>query len=226
MPRPEIICHMAASLDGRLLSGRWPFEGEALLAVYEGTAERLEADGWIVGRVTMESFVPSGAPKATATPAPRDDLIAAPEAEGIAICFDRQARLKPESGEIDGDHLVLVLSQAASEDHVNDLVRRGVSVVFAGDDGNDISGALARIGDAFGARRLLLEGGGCINGAFLAAELIDETSTLVVPVIDGQQGIPAIYEHTEGAGATGLEALSSEVVGEGIVWLRHRVSRG
>lgn len=229
MKRPVIICHMITSLDGRLKPGRWPFSIEAIMTVYDRAAEQLDADGWIVGRQTMADYIPSGkaAAKQASQQAPRsrEDRICGKPGTQIAICFDRQGCLRPEKGEMEGDHLVLALPECVSDAHVDDLVARGVSVVFAGPDGGDLSGALTRIGAAFGAERLLLEGGGRINGVFLAADLIDETSTLVLPVIDGLQGSPAIYGQTAEDPARRLELMSSETLEDGTVWMRHRMVR-
>lgn len=52
--RPKIICHMVASIDGRLRYQRWskPASGidpDTLDGHYEKTADRFDADGWMVG---------------------------------------------------------------------------------------------------------------------------------------------------------------------------------
>ncbi|AMN56291.1 riboflavin deaminase [Labrenzia sp. CP4] len=225
MQRPFIICHMITSLDGRLLPGRWPVSEEEVMTAYESAAERLDSDGWIVGRRTMEDFIASAEPCISTGPVPRPDLIAGSSGNKVAICFDRSGRLRPETGDLDGDHLVIVLSERVADDHVQDLNARGISVFFAGAEGTDLSGALTRISEAFDCRRLLLEGGGTLNGAFLAADMIDETSTLVFPVIDGQSGIPAIYEHTQPCDARRLELISSSTFDDGTIWIRHKVIR-
>jgi hypothetical protein len=64
--RPRIICHMVSSIDGRLLADRWtpPAAGSSTDIVhrtYEQVAARFEADGWIVGRRTMENFAQGAA---------------------------------------------------------------------------------------------------------------------------------------------------------------------
>ncbi|MFD2175046.1 dihydrofolate reductase family protein [Rhodobacter lacus] len=226
MSRPKIICHMLTTLDGRLEPERWPYSVEQLLAVYDPVAARLEADGWIAGRCTMEHYLPVGTPALEPVARPQADRIEDRAGRKLGIAFDRTGRLHPESGDLGGDHLVLVVSERVSPAHVDALVARGVSVVFSGPEGNDIAGALARIGAAFGVSRLLLEGGGEINGAFLAAGVIDETSTLLYPVIDGLAGQAAIYDHRAELPAQALELLSVEALEDGIVWLRHRVKRG
>ena len=60
--RPYIICHMLGSLDGKILSSRWPKIGNGNL--FEKYGSQIAADGWIVGRKTMAEF-------SSKTPAPQ-----------------------------------------------------------------------------------------------------------------------------------------------------------
>lgn len=226
MNSPYIICHMITSLDGRLLPQRWPSSMETVMAVYERTADTFDVAGWIVGRRTMQEILPSGEVADLVAPVSRNDWIGPKEAAaGICICFDRFGRIKPHSGDVNGDHLVIVLSEQVSNHHVDMLKSRGVSVFFAGADGSAIREAITRIADAFSSQRLLLEGGGELNGAFLAADLIDETSTLVFPVIDGEKGMPAIYDSGTRQAPREIELISAETIEDGVVWLRHRINR-
>ncbi|MCA0919291.1 dihydrofolate reductase family protein [Pseudooceanicola nanhaiensis] len=229
MTRPHIICHMITTIDGRLLADRWPCEEKELLEIYDAAAARLDADGWIVGRATMEAhYLEAADPAPPEGIGPRDDRIAADHdaRSDIGICIDRTGRLRPESGEIDDAHLVMVLGETVPRAHVEMLVERGVSVVFLGSGEGALADALTRIARAFGARRLILEGGGEINGAFLAEGLIDETSTLIYPLVDGQGGIPAIYEHRGATEVRSLELIAVETLDKGCVWMRHRVLAG
>lgn len=50
------------------------------------------------------------------------------------------------------------------------------------------------VGEHFGIRRLLLEGGGHIKGAFLQADLVDKVSLLLVPGIGGRHEIPSVFD--------------------------------
>src|SRR5436189_3392146 len=54
-PRPRVICHMAASVDGRIVADKWP-DAPAGLREYEQIHASYAADGWRCGRVTMEPF--------------------------------------------------------------------------------------------------------------------------------------------------------------------------
>ncbi|MGI3166263.1 dihydrofolate reductase family protein [Pseudooceanicola sp. 200-1SW] len=226
MTPPHIICHMITSLDGRLATERWPVSEETLLEIYDQAAAEIAADGWIVGRATMAEFMQTGAPGISETPRPRPDQPGRAAGRRLGICFDRLGRLRPEGEDLEGDHLVLVLSEQVSDAHVAYLTGMGISVFFSGPEGDALGPALARIGAAFGVHRLLLEGGGQLNGAFLAAGLIDETSTLIYPVVDGQGGVPAIYDHGGATTAGALELISTQTRDHGVVWLRHRLARG
>jgi 5-amino-6-(5-phosphoribosylamino)uracil reductase len=69
-----------------------------------------------------------------------------------------------------------------------------------------------------------------MNGAFLAAGLIDAVSTLICPAIDALSGVSSIYEHdgppgSHPAAGTHLHLVGSETLDGGVVWLRHEVVR-
>ena len=87
---------------------------------------------------------------------------------------------------------------------------------------------MATLGETFGVRTLLLEGGGIINGAFLKAGLIDEVSLLVSPALDGLAGVPTIFEYhgeldERPAAGKALRHCHTETLEGGTVWLRYSV---
>lgn len=101
-----------------------------------------------------------------------------------------------------------------------------MSYLFGGRTKIDLAKVLDKLAKQFGIRRLLLEGGGKINGTFLAANLIDELSILVAPIADGGIGTPALFDAKEGRGpARRLRLLSVKKVRGDIVWLRYSVRR-
>ncbi|WP_432695190.1 RibD family protein [Marinobacterium sp. YM272] len=232
--RPKIICHMITSLDGRLLPARWtdPADGgiwDLIETHYEPAAAKLNAQGWIVGRKTMAEYIGQEEhPAFLDTPVERTNHVAEPGARQLAIAIDPQGRLRPESGDLEGEHLVLVLSQQVSDEALARLREAGVSYLFAGPQGDQLEPALEALGDAFSIERLLLEGGGITNGAFWAAGLIDEFSMLICPTLDGLKGVPSIVDCASsdldlpGAGQA-LRLKSSETLEGGVVWLRHQV---
>ena len=87
---------------------------------------------------------------------------------------------------------------------------------------------MAQLADVFGVKKLLLEGGGRINGAFFKHRLIDEFSTLIFPAVDGMAGRETIvdYEGADGerpGAGQSLRLIGCETLDGGMIWLRHRV---
>ena len=115
-----------------------------------------------------------------------------------AIALDRKGRLHLNTGRANGDAIVIVLTTRVADAHLAELRRDGISYLFAGDDDINLPLALDRLAREFGIRRLLLEGGGGINGAFLDAGLIDEISLMVLPLADGTCGAPTLFDRPQG----------------------------
>lgn len=224
---PYVICHMLSSVDGKI-------DGAALQAVtgsgeYEATGARLEGDAWICGRTTMQQhFAESGSFVSTSRRAAGPQPVyVARRAESYAIAVDTTGKLLWSGSEIDGDHLICVLSEQVPEDYLAMLRHKGISYVVSGADAVDLAQAVNLLGEHFGIRRLLLEGGGHINGAFLQAGLVDEVSLLLVPGIDGRHDIPAIFDGVSPKKNTAvpLRLKSIEQRENDTLWIRYEVVR-
>ena len=227
--KPHVTVHMITSVDGRIKTGRWsPFEGRG---EYEKVHDLLEGDAWMCGRVTMGGYA-KGEPFAGEVPAlPRQDHIARRDAKGYAVALDASGRLDWGRADIDDDHLVVVLSDSVSDRHLAGLRRDGVSYIFGGGERIDFAHVLETLNGAFGIRRLLVEGGGGINGSLLKAGLVDELSLLVAPAVDGLRGGPALFDfdgppEDDTAKGLRLTLLSSQPREGGVMWLRYRIDRG
>jgi 2,5-diamino-6-(ribosylamino)-4(3H)-pyrimidinone 5'-phosphate reductase len=227
--RPRVICHMMTSLDGRIVTDGWPQspEGRKQYEIVHGT---YEPDGWLCGRVTMQLHFASGVRDEADVARdysgpPRDDFVAPGDHESFAFALDPRGRLLWESGEIEGDHVVAILSERVSDDYLSTLRERGVSYLLAGSGDVDLPLALERIGERFGVRTLMLEGGGGINGSMLRAGLVDEVSVLVAPVVDGRVGTASLFD-VEGDGVAprrlALEAVERRA--DDVLWMRYRVA--
>ena len=227
MKRPYVICHMAPSIDGRIVTGRWGMQ-RALTREYEGTAATLDGDAWIIGRISMEPYAGKAAlPRAKKRePIPREDFIARDDAPSYAIAIDPSGKLRWESNAIDEEHVITILNEGVSDDYLAFLQGKQVSYLFGGKQDIDLPMVLEKLARNFGIKRLLLEGGGKINGTFLAADLIDELSILVAPVADGAIGTPALFDTEDDAPARSLKLISVEQRRNDIVWLRYKVKRG
>lgn len=154
----------------------------------------------------------------------REDFVAPGTHTSFVFVIDASGRLVWEVNDIGGDHVVAILSQRVSDDYLALLRERSVSFVLAGERDVDLSLALEKIGEHFGVQTLILEGGGRINGAFLAAGLVDEVSVLVAPTVDGQIGTAALFDgNAEKAIARPLALIDVERRAGDILWLRYRV---
>lgn len=234
---PKIICHMIASVDGRLYPSRWtPGPANAnVTEVYETAASQFGASGWMVGRTTMAEYADSvheeeAAPVRTDR-APREGFTGRREGRPIAVVFDPKGKLHYDEPTLPtGEHLVTVLSTAVADEYLEELREKGVSYVFQGEGDDALAVALSAVEERFDAPILLLEGGGVINGAFLRAGLINELSFLIYPAIDGLSGVSSVIGWPGAPGqqpAKGqrLEHLATETFEGGVVWLRYAVKK-
>jgi riboflavin biosynthesis pyrimidine reductase len=223
--RPYVICHMGPSIDGRIVTKGWPGM-KTLSAEYERTAQTFGADAWIVGRVSMQPIAGNArVPRGKVHPRiPRVDFVADSNAKSYAIAIDPSGKIAWQSGDIDGEHAITVLSEKVPNDYLAFLRARGVSYLFGGKREINLSRVLKKLRGMFGIRTLLLEGGGAINGSFLSAGLVDELSLLLTPVADGSVGTASLFDVSGRPGPKrALRLISDKKLRGNIVWLRYKV---
>jgi riboflavin biosynthesis pyrimidine reductase len=229
--KPEVIILMESSLDGKLHPSRWTAspDGERRnwSTMYERVHETLAGDAWIVGRVTMQEMSKAAAHPPVQVPAVERSLHVAPhEAKSYAVALDPSGRVHFSSGTIGGDHVIVILGRNVGDAHLAELQSDGVSYVGSEGLEIDLEAALETLNQVFGIKRLLLEGGGAINGSFLAAGLVDEVNILVGPAFDGDVSQQGIVAYPGGlAGRCELSFRSATPVEFGMVHLRYAVSR-
>jgi riboflavin biosynthesis pyrimidine reductase len=218
---------MLASVDGKI-------DGASLRAVtpdaeYESTGDQLGEDAWVCGRVTMQQhFADEGTFRSkTGAPAGPQTPFVARHSASYAIAIDTHGKLLWKSSDIDGDHLISIVCEAASADYLEYLREKNISYIVAGASMVDLPEAATALKEHFGIETLLLEGGGNINGAFLAAGLVDELSLLLVPGIDGRHHVPAVFDGLEGDDhvAVPLKLKSVERRAGDVLWLRYEAAR-
>lgn len=227
-PRPYVVCHMLASLDGRI-EGSFFAEPKCSAALKEYGALRstFNCTATLCGTTTALEFAGGEAeelprPKQLLTyadyraPARERDYLVAVDARGRigwrSGSFSRPGR--PEA------HIIELLTEQAEPEYLEYLRERGISYIVAGGKRVDFKAALRRLHEMFGIDRIMLAGGGLINGALLDAGCVDELSVVLAPVIDGGDGA-ALFDR---CGSAGLELIESQELGGGAVWLRYKVS--
>lgn len=226
--KPHVTVHMMAPLDGRLDSSDWtrlPDDRDPA-GVFEAVHDRLESDAWMCGRVTMGEFVTGEAhpPADPGTPS-RPLHVVRRDADGYAIGLDPEGRLHFAKDDLGDEHFIMLLGAGVSDAHLAELAGDGVSYIVADDEHVDLAAMLDAIGREWPIRRLLVEGGGGMNGSMLKAGLVDAFSLALVPAIGGKTGARAIVEAgDEGLrDAVTLTLTHHDLLDGGVMWLRYAV---
>jgi riboflavin biosynthesis pyrimidine reductase len=229
--KPHVICHMMVSLDGRIHPSRWTDcpqgDRKEWSTLYENVHGKLAGDAWLVGRVTMaEMSKGTPHPPASAGNVQRPHHFAQRDAGTYAIAFDRSGKLHFNKPDVGGDHAVVLLGPGVSDAHLAELAGDGVSYVVAPDEAMAPRPLFELLGRELGIKRLLVEGGGNVNGSMMAAGVVDELSLLVAPALDGALGITGVFEVPAASGLkgkVGLRLTGNETLAHGVVHLRYAV---
>jgi riboflavin biosynthesis pyrimidine reductase len=229
--KPNVICHMIASLDGSLHPSRCTASPDGSRAewseIYEEVHRTFKGDAWLVGRVTMAEMTkasPHAPMQHSAVERPYHFATRSPGRYAVAL--DPSGKLHFTKAEISGDHVVVLLGRDVPDSHLAELSADGVSYIVAEAANVDLAAMLDVLGRELGIRRLLLEGGATINGAFFAAGLVDELSLLLAPAIEGRVGVQSFVEFGEHglAGKVQFSLKSCETLACGLVHLRYAVT--
>jgi 5-amino-6-(5-phosphoribosylamino)uracil reductase len=201
-----------------------------LHAHHDEIRKRLDTAGWIIGHHAMGADGAGTSHEDVGTTAPRAPHVIDPKGSALAISIDLQGRLPPSAHRADNHHVVAVVGSHLPDAYLAELRDGGISYVFAEADDDGLSAVLEAIGETFNVDRLCLKGADGINGAFLKAGLIDEISLIVKPGMDGDQGMPMIYDHLGSFGDWpasdwSLRHILTERQETGLVWRRYLVER-
>lgn len=226
--KPYVICLMHASLDGRTHPSRWRPKG-AGADWFEKIHDELGGDAWVIGRVTGSEFA-KGKPYPTTTNAklPRENWFVRRDAKTYGVVLDAQGKIGWGRSDIGGDPIVVALTESVPDSHLAGLRGEGVSYIFAGKSELDLALTLDILNRELGVKRLLVEGGGVANGAFLRAGLIDEFNLILSPAIDGASGAPFVFDSTAAdsdkrAPITAMTLESTQELGDGVLLLRYLI---
>ncbi len=205
MSRPHIICHMVTSIDSKV-TGDFLFKKECEKAteIYYEINRNTKSNGFICGRTTMEeSFTNSYYPDLSGYDGvgDREDYVSENHSGFFAVAFDTHGKLGWKTNKIvdedpgyDSAQIIEVLSKQVDDRYLSYLRELEIPYIFAGEEKIDIKTALFKLKKLFNVEMLLLEGGSEINGAFLRADVIDELSLVVSPVVADKDSKPLFYD--------------------------------
>ncbi|MGL3234381.1 dihydrofolate reductase family protein [Pseudomonas aeruginosa] len=231
MQKPYVICHMMTSVDGKIDIRDWKLPGAPgrELDVYDRTAESFGAKVYIFGRATISEngiaklgkIVGCGNPTIA-----RVNYISSLDDEYFVV-LDGRGSLIWESSRVDGRSVLVLLLENVSDFYLAHLRELGVSYIFVGRESVDLEFAVKELAREIGAKKIVLGGGGLINGAFNDAGLIDELSLLVYPVVDGRAGLPSVFDSVINFSLSRRLILNGvEFLEDDVVWLRYLVDYG
>jgi riboflavin biosynthesis pyrimidine reductase len=222
---------MVASIDGRTVLNRWRPERVVPEGLFERLYNELGVDAWLVGRTTGQEFAEGKPYPAHSTErAPREARFARRDSKGYGIVLDPHGKLAWGRSDVQGDHVVVVLTEEVSDGHLAGLRADGVSYFFAGRTSLDLADALGTLARELRVKRLLLQGGGVTNAAFLQAGLIDEISLVLFPAVDGTTVAPGIFDpgdegRNQAPAVRSITLDNHRILEGGAVWLRYSVKQ-
>ncbi|MDO1449024.1 RibD family protein [Rhodocytophaga aerolata] len=224
--KPYVICHMLGSVDGRIKQNIWGFKDHH--KYFEETAEKIQADAWLVGRVTMQEFSSKQTYSLTheTTAIPKEDFVAKQPAKTYAVVIDPSGKCFWDTNMVSTEHVIEVLTEKVSSAYLAHLQSKNVSYVFGGKQELNLELVLQKLYKLFNIQVLRIDGGGHVNGSFLEAGLLDEFSLVLAPVADGTIGSPTVFEAEEGYGnrkATHFTIKSVERIYDDFLWIRYQV---
>jgi 2,5-diamino-6-(ribosylamino)-4(3H)-pyrimidinone 5'-phosphate reductase len=222
--KPYIICHMMASVDGRIdcaMTSKIKGVNE-----YYRTLDALDAPTTVSGRITatLEMAAQGFFEPKDQTAIGKTSFHKAAAADGYTVIVDNKGRLKFNGAELDGQPLLLIVSEKASKEYLSYLEHLGISWIACGKGHTDLKQAVEIMDAEFGVERMVIVGGPHINGAFLSSGILDEVSVLYGPAIDGREGMPGIFDGLpKDAEPIQLRLKSVEQYPDGAVWMRYLV---
>lgn len=232
MNRPYIICHMSASIDGKI-TGEYadtPLADNAYKD-YENINRFYSPQAWVNGRITVDenfTFYKKPNLKSHTEPIPYTDFLAVQDAENYIVAVDPHGKLGWEKNYIEyagrpKAFVIEALTEKVSADYLAFLRKMQISYIFAGKDKIDCVLLVQKLKKLFHIDTLKVSGGGILNWSFAEVGLIDEISVVIAPVVDGNSNTPTLFERLDSPfkQCIGFKVKSAEITENGCVWLRY-----
>ena len=220
--RPYIICHMFSSVDGRI-DCTMTEQIDSTDAYYDAL-DQLQCDSILEGRETLRLHTAAPEPFVPSSPDPigHEAVYRVPGTSHYLVGVDTRGSLTWNGPTCDGSPLLIITSEDCPRAYHDRLTAQGISWIATGRGAIDLPRAMDLLSEHFSIHRLALTGGGHINAAFLAEDLIDEVSLMVGAGIDGRAGQTAVFDGIADPTrpATLLTLTSVEQMGN-TVWMRY-----
>lgn len=222
MKKVYVICHMMASLDGRIdcdMTSQIGSDG------YYEALEALNLDATIEGKTTalmhyaLKELFHVDQPQAVRC----EEIYKSHDADRWEAVVDTKGTLLwPET---DTKDRLCIVSEKVSRQYLDYLKTRSISYIVTGEQEVDLLRAIEILKKDFGSERIGVVGGGHINGSFLAKGLLDEVSMVYGAAIDGREGFCAAFDGIDKSHSHPfmLHLKSVRQMGDDSVWLRYNL---
>ena len=198
MEHPFVVCHMLTSLDGKI-DGTFFGVPETVPAIkaYGELRSFYGCQATLYGTTTMLGGYAEGKVGQLAY-------------SGLSI-------------EKKGTHVIEALTEQVAPEYLSYLQNQGVSYLFAGEKRLNCTLLLEKLHRLFGINKLMLAGGGIVNGSFLAENLVDELSLVIAPVADGGNGVSSFtqVDFLPSWQPTAFHLKEVQTVVPNVLWVRY-----
>lgn len=193
MKKPYIICHMLQSIDGRI-SGQFFRDSrtQQLAKIYREMSTQFEADAILYGSVTIEELYTDGKiidlDAINENTAIQGDYIVDTDSKKWIVVIDPKGTLGWDQSvlrksRLRNKNIVVILLETVSKNYLMYLQKLGISYILGGKDTIDLPSVVATLHDKCKIEKLLLQGGGIVNGSFINADLVEELSLVIAPTL-------------------------------------------
>jgi diaminohydroxyphosphoribosylaminopyrimidine deaminase/5-amino-6-(5-phosphoribosylamino)uracil reductase len=192
LSRPRVTLKLATSLDGRIATAagesRWITSEAARAEVHKLRAAH---DAVMIGAGTARADDPELTARTDPAPNPT------PARQPLRVVVTSKFNLAPQGrlfAAIATSPLLVIGRTDAPEAPRAALIAAGAgtAAVAPAEDGADLDAALAMLAAEWRVTTMLVEGGGALDGALIAAGLVDAIEWFRAPMVLGAEGIPAI----------------------------------
>ena len=228
--RCYVICHMMSTIEGKIDSG---VKGKDILGDYYNLYSQLEHElkpqAWMCGRVTSEmfaeavdTFLPDTLKKIAKT-----DFKSSLTRGNYMIVVDTKGVLRWKSNVLTFEdksmhQLIIIVNETTPENYLAYLQEKDIAYIMAEHNKIDFLSLFEKLKKQYHVDMLALEGGGHLNGSVMAANLIDEISLLLTPLVLNRSDAPSTFEHDQHElNVRKYEIFEVKKV-EDSVWLRYK----
>lgn len=221
--KPEIICYMMMSLDGRVDCGM-----TAQLAgnsKYYQNLHDFNLPTTLSGHTTakLEMALPGSFAARSQAIYGQEGFSRKTNASGYEVIVDTKGDLLWDQDSSTTKPHLIITSEQVTKDYLTYLDQQNISWIATGKKKIDLPRAMEILAEQFGVQRMGVVGGPRINTAFLNAGLLSEINILVGPGIDGRADMPSVFEGRTSAQPLPLKLFNVKAYDDGAVLLQYKL---